>query len=537
VRGIAAAALAAALGSASAVQAAAHPGWLADLPDSIVDAVGRAGNDPADAQAILDRVLAAGETFTFPGPGLRVVTDRRWFAIASVEGPGAPALELRRFPGDTTVSFYRLPGEGDADSPRMPGLTVRSRGRAIGSWTRHVGTLLARGGARDVVWLTTTAPEGTWGALGIAGDGGLGSIALADMKDAILAVVRHVTIVGEASVSAVPLVPPDVSGPLALADETKLGWQVFQGPGFTLGLPPGLRAVRLDLGAVPARPMPFASVWIRGRFVDRDGATVAVGDGRRAGYVSLQDDPDEVWRAGVAPPRGAPGAEKIDEAPLDELVLATVGAAHATVGHWKEPGFAGDWLVFRLLEHGRGVEIALPVLSSWRSLALFWIPATWRREGEPPAPPPIDPARSLGVRFDRLAGADRTRTPLLEGTLYVADLRFDVPRGWWPVANLASRDGLPVSLVDAAGRRVGRIALVNLDSGSAAPSEEAGWSLESRPSTARARSVWTRPDGSAVLVSKDGHAFLFAPDGLSGGKLQSWTRMRESASFTKAARR
>jgi hypothetical protein len=537
VRRIAAAALVAALGSGFAAAAAPHPGWLADLPDSIVNAVGRSGDDSADAQAILDGVLAAGETFTFPAPGLRVMTDRRWFAIASVEGPGAPALELRRFPGDTTVAFYRLPGEGDVDAPRMTGLTVRPRGRTIGSWAAREGSLLTRGGTREVVWLTTTAPEGNWGALGIAGDGGLGATAVADMKDALMAVVRHVTIVGEAPVSAVPLVPPEVSGPQGLADETKLGWQVFQGPGFTLGLPPGLRAVRLDLGAVPARPMPFASVWIRGRFVDRDGAAVSVGDGRRAGYVAVQDDPDEVWRAGVAPPRGAPGAEKIDEAPLDELVLAAVGASHATVSHWKETGFAGDWLVFRLLAGGRGVEIALPVLSSWRSLALFWIPATWRREGEPAAPPPIDPARSLGVRFDRLAGADRARSPLLEGTLYVAELRFDVPRGWWPVANLASRDGLPVTLVDVAGRRVGRVALVDPENAAAAPSEEAGWSAEPRPSAARARSVWTRPDGSAVLVSKDGHAFLFEPDELSRGALQSWTRMRESASFTKAARR
>lgn len=537
MRTVAVAALAAALGCMSEAAAAAHPGWLADLPDEIVDAVNRSGDDPADAEAVLDRVLAAGGTFTFPGPGLSVVTDRRWFAIASVEGAGAPALELRRFPGDTTIAFYRLPGEGDADAPRMAGLTVRPRGRTVGSWIAREGTLQTRGGAREVLWLTTGAPGGSWGALGIAGDAGLGSAVLADMKDTILAVARHATFGGEAPVSAVPLVPPDVSGPQALADETKLGWQVFQGPGFTLGLPPGLRAVRLDLGAVPARPMPFASVWIRGRFVDRDGSNVAVGDTRRVGYVSVQDEPDEVWRAGVAPPLGAPSAEKIDEAPLDDLVLAAVGASHATVGHWKEPGFAGDWLVFRLLARGRGVEIGLPVLTSWRSLALFWIPTTWRREGESPAPPPIDPARSLGVRFDRLAGADRSRSPLLEGTLYVADLRFDVPRGWWPVANLASRDGLPISLVDATGRRVGRIGLLDPGTATEAPSEETGWTLDSRPSAARARSVWVKPDGSAVLVSKDGHAFRFDPDGLSGGALQSWTRMRESASFTKTARR
>ena len=537
MRSIAVAALAAALGTALPASATTHPGWLADLPDTIADAVGRSGDEPADDQALFDRILAAGGTFTFPGPGLTVVTDRRWFAIASVAGPGAPALELRRWPGDTTIAFYSLAGDGEAEVPKIAGLSVRPKARTVGAWTSREGTIQARGGLREVVWLTTRAGDGRWGALGIAGDAGLGPGAVADMKEAILAVARHATMTGEAPTPVVPHLSPDVSGPPVVTDETKVGWQVFQGPGFTLGLPPGIRAVRLDLGVTPARPMPFASVWLRGRFTDRDGAAVAVGDGRRAGYVAVQDEPDETWRAGVAPPLGAASAEKIDEAPLDDLVLAATGASRATVGHWKEPGFNGDWLVFRLLEQGRGVEIALPVVSSWRSRALFWIPATWRVEGAPPAPPPIDPARSLGVRFDRLVGADRARSPLREGTLYVAELRFDVPRGWWPVANLGARDGLPVSLVDAAGRRVGQVSRIETEPGPPAPSEESGWSRDSRPGASRAREVWTKPDGSAVLVSKDGHAYRFDPDGLSGVTLQSWTTMRESASFIKAARR
>jgi hypothetical protein len=281
--------------------------------------------------------------------------------------------------------------------------------------------------------------------------------------------------------------------------------------------------------------MPDAVAWLRGRFLDRDGTAIAVGDGRRVGYVARVDTSHEAWRAGVAAPSGAPAAERLDEAELHDLALEWTGATKAVVSHWKEPGFAGDWLVFRLHLRGAGVEIGLPVLSGWRSLALFWIPVTWREAGQPPAPPPIDPAARLGVRFDRLGPAERARQGLVEGTLVVGSLRVEVPRGYWPVANLGSSDGLPVTVYDAAGAVSGRIEA--LPAGRVAESVAGeGWTAVPRPGARKAAAIHLREDGTCVVVPRTGDAYALVPEPAGKERAGAWRRLVESASIVKAAR-
>ena len=510
---------------------------LSDLPDEVVAKVRAAA--PKGAAATLAEVISASSGYEFRGPGLTVRTDVRWFAAPSVEGEGAPLLEVRRWPGDTVLAFYELPAGEAASAPRLAGLTLGARRGESNGWMTRDAVLSSAAGERPCVWLEKEAAGRRVGALGIPGDAGLGRPARADLTEEVVFVARRAEVTDASAGAPVPgaLKPPEVLPPAGDADETSAGWQVLAGPGFTLGLPPGIRAMRLDLGVPPPRPLPFAAVWLRGRFVDRDKLDVAVGDGTHAGYVAVRDDPDEAWTAGVAPPFGAPAAEKLDEAPLDEPVTSWTHASRAKVSHWKDPGFAGDWLLFRLQFPGRGVEIGLPVLGSWRSLALFWIPVTWRAEGEPPAPPPIDPAASRGVRFDRLSGAARSQQPQVEGTLYVGTLRLDLPRGYWPVASLASRDGLPVSILDEHGKEIGRIVPYEREGGETAPSAEQGWSAAKHPGAQRAAQLWTHGEGGLVIVGKDGRGYALTPGTLDGTSKTAWMRMRDSASLTKTARR
>ncbi|HZN54347.1 MAG TPA: hypothetical protein VFB67_03425 [Candidatus Polarisedimenticolaceae bacterium] len=514
-----------------------RPALLADLPDDVLAAARRAATEGASSAAVLDAVFAAARPYGFTTPGLRVLTDRRWFEVASVEGPGAPVLEVRRWPGDTVVAFYRLAGEGTGAAAPLPGLRPMGRPAEVGDWGCRDADLETAGGEHAVVWCEHRSERGRLGALGVPGDAGFGPSALPDLRDAVLAVVRRASVGELPAAELAPPILPDLYAPPRAADERRDSWESFQGAEFTLGLPPGLRAIRLDAGIDPPRPVPSATAWIRGRFVDRDGASVAVGDGTRAGYVALLGTPDEAWRAGVGPPLGAPRAERLDEARLDDLVTEWTGASRATVSHWKEDGFPGDWLVFRLATKGRGVEIGLPVVAGWRSLALFWIPVTWREAGLAPAPPPIDLAASLGIKFDRLGPSEQKRLGLVEGYLTVGGLRLDVPRGFWPVANLGATDGLPVTFVDAAGKLLGRLERRPAGAPELTPDASQGWTALPRPSAQRASAVWVRDDGAAVLVAKDGSGFVLLPEGDAPDRREAWRRMRESAAFVRAARR
>jgi hypothetical protein len=525
------------LAAGSLVQAAPAPGpsLTSDLPDEVIAAV--AAKKPDGARGVLNEILRAATPYAFDANGIHALTDRRWFRVDSVEGAGAPALEIRRWPGDTVVAFYALPSDATATATAsaLGGLSLSGGEVTAGSCSVRDGKLETGKVARAVLWADCPAPGRRIGILGVPGDAGLGVAAKADLRHEILAVIEHARFEAGAA-TPTGLAAPDLPAPPIAADERHDAWQVFQGDGFTLGLPPGMRALRLDESLPPPRAMPEAAAWLRGRFTDRDGAAIAVGDGRRAGYVARVDAGNEAWRAGVAPPLGAPAADRLDEAELHDLVLEWTGAAKAVVSHWKEPGFSGDWLVFRLLLPGSGVEIGLPVVTGWRSLALFWIPATWRGPGRAPAPPPIDPAIGLGVKFDRLGPAEKARQALVEGTLVVGTLRVEIPRGYAPVANLSSPDGLPVTIYDAAGTVAGHIETMSAE-GAAATVSGAGWAAQPRPGSRKAAAILLRADGACVLVARSGGGYLLAPEAGGKDRAGAWQRLVESASFVKAARR
>lgn len=510
---------------------AASGALTADLPDKILAKVATAKLEAPEK--ILDAISEV-EPYESDVAGLRVVTDLRWFRVDSVDGPGAPLLELRRWPGDTVLAFYALP----SDAPlveRFPGLTLQGAPAAAGACSVRDGKLEAKPSARSVVWAECVRGSRRVGVLGIPGDAGFGAAGKADMRLEILGVLRRVE-VAEAGPEAAPISTlPELPVPPTAADERRDAWQVFQGDGFTLGLPPGMRAIRLSPEADAPRPLGHAVAWMRGRFLDRDGAPIAVGDGRRVGYVAYVEGSNEEWRAGVAPPFGARSAERLDEARLDDIVEEWTGATKAVVSHWKEPGFAGDWLVFRLHLRTAGVEIGLPVLSGWRSLALFWIPVTWRDGGKSPAPPPIDPAERLGVRFERLRAGERARQGLVEGTLVVGSLRVEIPRGYWPVANLGSSDGLPVTVFDPTGAVSGRIEGIPAERVGAAVSGE-GWTALPRPGSRKAASIHLKDDGTCVVVPKTGGAYRLVPEPDGKERAGAWRRLVESASIVKPAR-
>ncbi len=507
---------------------------LADIGPEVQAAL--AGQDaalPDDPLALLDRVFDAAPSFYFREGPLTVRTDRRWYSTLPEAGAGAPLLVLRRWPGDSVAAFYLL----DGAFPTEPGAVVAPPpfpDAAVSAATRDGGrrwelTLPDRLGERRAEWLERPVPEAAFrlGVLLVPGDAGLGPETLDDRWIELRAVAGRVEIQLERTVRVTPLpagtaaAVPDLGDAPGRADEGADPWQVAQGHGFTLGMPPGLKVKRLR--GVPApQPVPGQVLWIRGRFIDRDGTEVAVGDGRRAGYVAEVASPASAWRRGHEAPLGAPGARRVSGEEFDVAREAT-GCREARAERWQEPGFDGDWLVFRLGFSDRGVEIGLPVAAGRESLALFWIPLTWRPGDRPPAPPPIDAAARFGIRFEKLQGRERRTHPMTEGYLAVPGLRMQIAKGWWVIANLRSTDGFPVQIVDSDGNVAGRLVRLDLEQiGPIAPDE--GWMEEKRPRSYGAQEVRRRRDGTWLYLTPYGYAFRLEPLELDASSAKVWDR-------------
>jgi hypothetical protein len=277
-------------------------------------------------------------------------------------------------------------------------------------------------------------------------------------------------------------------------------------------------------------------LWVRGRFTDRRGDAVVVGDGFRSGYLAIVETADDEWLGGSKLPRGLPGGQRVDGLPLDDVVVAETGARAGRVERWREPGWGGSWLVFRLaFGGGRGVEIGLPVAGEWRSLALFWIPATFRPAGLPPAPPPIDAAERLGIKFERLRGGERLRSPLTEGWLVAPGLRIELPRGWYPVVSIRAADGYPITFHDGSGALAGTLRrLTSAEAAAALAATAGGWSPLDRPGIHRAAAAHARTDGARLFVAKEGHAFLLEPAGSRDpASLAGWARLTGSPALSR----
>jgi hypothetical protein len=324
--------------------------------------------------------------------------------------------------------------------------------------------------------------------------------------------------------SGVPLMTPKMSEPPGDKDESEHPWGVLHGEGFTLGLPPGVKARMLD-GAYPGKPIPGGRAWLRGRFVDSEGTAVAIGDARRPGYVAERPLTTEGEASAPPPPAGAIHASTLLATDLFETAAAQTGARSVKVQRWREQGFAGEWLVFRLELPTRAVEIGLPVLEGRRSPSLFWIPATWRPGDKPPAAPPIDAAERFGIRYERLSSLSRD-LPWVRAFLVAPGMKLSLPEGWRPATTLRSTDGFPVQLVDGRGVRHGNLSRLSAEA--LGPIAE-DWKPLAKPGARGAASAYTRDDGACLLVARDGHAYLLEP---AAGKGEGETWGLVAASMT-----
>lgn len=501
---------------------------LADLPPEI---------DPASLPAegsgpqLIEAVFVAGPRYRFDVGPVAVETDVRWYATTTEPEDGAPLVEIRRWPGDSVIAFYAIAGEMSDSGPSR--LVPEGRFEMV-TPGRFRGTVRTDEGTRAALWLERPVPERSerLAALLIPGDAGLGPSAVPTVTEELVAVFDRaeirvnawdaVTSLGRGQTVRVPDLPP----PPDACDERKDPWQIADGGAFTMGLPPGIRAVRLETGARPPRPIPGALLWLRGRFTDRNGEGVAVGDERRAGYVILTPAAPATSIA-KRPPTATPGATYVDGLDLDAVVLEDTTARAGRVERWNEPGFEGTWLVFRLAWTDREVEIGLPVVENRRSLALFWMPATLRPEGFPPAPPPIDPAERFGIRFERAGPAERKRRPLFEGVLVAPGFRMELPRGVFPVASLRTADGFPVTLVAPDGRRFGLIRRIEADRVAAEATARPGWELPRRPGARNVQGAWRHSSGARLYAPPGGDGWILEPVGSIQSETDSvlWERL------------
>ncbi|HXV77625.1 MAG TPA: hypothetical protein VD788_15030 [Candidatus Polarisedimenticolaceae bacterium] len=468
---------------------------------------------------MLQAVFVLGTQYRFGEGPLAVDTDSRWFASLPPDGEARAVLELRRWPGDTVLSLYALPaGEpGDAYVPPVPGAGLARLSEDDPAEDAWDGSLETAAGRRPVLWIERVLgpDQPRLGALLLPGDGGLGQEAVASLTDELFAVLRRVE-VREAAWKAGRPVPPGVPLSLPLTHETpgesseeEAPWQVVRARDFTIGLPPGFRARRMDGDVPPPRQLDGGRLWFRGRTRDSDGQIVAVGDGNRFGYVARVDTLAG-WDDGKLAPlplRGRPVERQAMES--FDLAAERSGASACAAERWTEPGFAGEWLLFRLKFTDHGYEIGLPVLAGTRSTSLYWIPATWRDERSAPAPPPIDPAERFGIKFERLTRADRQKQPWVEGYLSTPGLRAEVSLGISPAASLRSVDGYPIRFLSEEGDEVGSLVRLAAEEVETERESLAALTESDKPGRHRAARVLRDEADNWLFLAPAGHGFLF----------------------------
>ncbi len=517
--------------------------FLADLPAEMRDllaADAQAEGSGEDPEKILARIFAAANPYSFRAGPFTVQTDRRWFGTVAADDEAAPVLELRRWPGDTVLALYVLAGSIPPAGQHHPVVGAKIENETASSETtwKWEGTLDAPFGPRPAVWVERRVPDASSriGALLLAGDAGLGFQARFDLIEELFAVLDRVDVDRERWREATgipfrtPVIPPRLDSPYGEGSERADAWQAVEGVGYSLGFPPGVRARRLDIGIpCPTGEIPGGLLWFRGRYTDLSGVRVVIGSPTRAGYLAEVRPSDPAWVSGRKPPIGAPQAKRVARDAFHAKEFDPTGSVALWVERWKEPGFSGQWLVFRMDRKDHGVEIALPVLAGRQALSIFQIPLSWRGPGEAPAAPPVDPAERFGINFDRFSKLERKRHPWSEGYLRVPGLRMELPQRWWPAAMLRSKNGFPVRLVNASGQSVGTLALLPAGAPDLKAERLSQWEIEPRPGIYRAQSVYRRPDGAWLYVTHEGYGFLLQP--VLGVTLDTdnWKRMAESA--------
>jgi len=521
---------------------------LADLPAEVRAALGTAEGPPVAGRKPLEQleaVFQACTPYVFRAAALAVHTDPRWFSTMSASGPGAPLLELRRWPGDTALALYVVAGPigpGQNGGPRVQGGRFELAEHVEGEYAEWRGTLETEAGERPATWVQVAVPESAThlGALLVPGDAGLGEVGIKDLTTELMAVLGRVTYDLDAwrklqpPPPGEPLSPPRLGATPGDKTEEEEPWQVARATTFTVGLPPGFRARRMDAGVPPPSEIPGGSLWFRGRFTDLEQTTVVVGDETRAGYVALVDPVPGDWLEEPPPPLGAPGAKRAAAEPFP-LIADRADASAASAERWTEEGYRGDWLVFRLRFDSHGIEVGLPVLEGRRSPSLYWIPATWRAGNRPPAPPPVDPAERFGIRFERLRPSEQVEQPWTQGYLSVPGMRAEVPLGWFPAASLRSRDGYPIRFQDRSGATRGTLSLLDADDAAQIAAGSGGWLESDHPGRHRAHRELYQESGERLYVAREGHGFLFEPaDTSEGDARELWERLAESAQLLRS---
>ncbi len=519
--------------------------FLADLTPEARQAL-PAGIEKESPEVQLQAVFEAESSYRFEQGVLTAFSDRRWFSTYTAGSSESAILELRRWPGDTRFLIYAVAGPLSAIrgvTPPIPNALLSVHEGANEHWAEWSGTIETEIGDRPVVWIEQDIVPGSpafLGALLMPGDAGLGAAAAADLLQEMRVLFDRVLIRGELWKRRKGL-PHDqlvelgdtFTVPSAKAESVH-PWQVVKGSDFTLGVPPGVRARRLDGDVPPPIQIEGGKIWLRGRYTDIDGQGVVIGDAEHVGYVA-QVDATEAWTEGRVAPVGIPGAKNVAGAGFPLLKEKERSAADSgRAERWQQPGFAGQWLVFRLAFPDRGIEVALPVLEGRRSASLFWIPASYRGPGRSPAEPPVDPAERFGIKWERLTRGDQLRKPWMEGHLTMPGIKVELPKHWWPSASVRSLDGYPIRLVHQDSAVMGRIFRLEPDEiAEVLGGEGSGWVESPRPAVHRAERAWSR-DGGLLYLAKEGHAYRFelaSPDRVTD---EEWARMAESIQLVRS---
>lgn len=449
----------------SAVEPITRDVHLADLPDETRSEVERAIPESASEAQLLAAIDRLAPKRRFELDVMAVEVDIRWYSETVDGDPLGPIAVLRRWPGDTILAFYVLdPSFDDQRVPPLPGAITTLRRFAGADWLEWHGRMSTVLGDQPWLWIVRGIEEGLphLGALVLPGDAGLGPEATPALVEEARWIVAGVQIATQAwgdlpyAELDQPLVLPEIRAVPGATSEKSAPWKVASASGFTIGLPPGIRTMRLDAGAHAPSDIPGGLLWLRGRFDDIEGTQVIVGDGTRAGYVARLEASAKNWRTGKQAPVGAPTAKRLGSKGFPRAAERT-GARSVNAERWSEPGFDGDWLVFRLAFKDEGYEIGLPVLEGWQSPSLFWIPFGWRRAGLPPASSPRDPTDRFGFRFVGATVQMGDVPSVFEGTLEVPGLRLRLPMGILPAPEEFSDDGYPIRLVTRNGFLVGTL--------------------------------------------------------------------------------
>jgi hypothetical protein len=462
---------------------AAGKGWsdaeaLQGLEDLALAALAAEPDEsPERVAGRLAELLGVPPAAAIEGPWGRALLRPGWSVVEPPAGLAgvAPAVLLRRFPGDTQLALYD-PGRSWSSDAAANERFIRERllaGReaqqegapqdcspapAAARCERSRWTVSTGAEGRAPVGVTRLASAGVAGsreiwAIGLAGDAGCGSAcgeaALRALADQLAAIDPAATPPGASLDGACGWPVPSAFLADRVHREREEPWRrIGIGEGLVIEVPPGVVAARVDRTFRDESAGRETVLWLRGSFEDQSGTTVTIGGPGWAGWVDsrpLGDAPTRPDPSTVPPPRTDPGARRLAGADLTPARRAAGIAGEAVTARFAGDAFRGTWLVHRVRAGTRELEIALPIAAGEKGLAPLWIAITARPSASEPPPPPYDLARRFRVRLDRQA-VSRSPADPREGMLVGEGIRFLVPRGFRATLSGASADGFPVTL-------------------------------------------------------------------------------------------